>query len=541
MGIKKFLRFVLGIFLLSAIIYTFYTFENHAHLLGVKISKEHVSYGVSASSPLAVKAGMEVLEKGGNAVDAAVAVAYVLSVVEPYSSGIGGGGEMLVFLPGAEAPVVFDYRETFPLSGNWPKGNVGVPGFVKGMEEVHKVFGSLEMGELLEPAVDIARNGFRVGEKLHLRLENAKGRLNICELAHFFPDGRPIAEGELLRQEALADTLRLIQVRGSSAFYEGPLASAIIEKAKGMTADDLKSYRIRKTKPVRGEFAGYDVFAAPPPSSGVVLIQLLQMAKEAGMGSMEKDSPAYLELMSQMIRQSYSDRVLTIADPAYEDIWAEKLTDREYAKKMLKRAMQHALFAGSINDSPADAEDLENTTHFVIIDRNGMMVSATNTLSNWFGSGIYAEGFFLNCQLKNFSENPRSINHPAPGKRPRSFICPTILAKDGKPLIGIGSPGGKRIPAVLAQVLIRMLLNNEPVQDAIDAPRFYTEDNVIYTEQMLLPETEKMLRSIGYSVVFHPSPMYYGGVNSLRVDERTGKIYGGADPRRGGVWEAVNR
>ncbi|WP_245807662.1 gamma-glutamyltransferase, partial [Halobacillus massiliensis] len=225
-------------------------------------------YGVSSDSEIATEVGMKVLGQGGNAADAAIAVSYVLGVVEPYGSGIGGGGTMLIHPEkGSEqAPVVYDYRETAPDSENVPESGTGVPGFVKGMERVHNDFGTLKMEKLIEPSINFASNGAAVSNTLHNYLKKEKDRMP--KLDHMYPDGDPIEAGKVLKQKQLAETLKSIQQDGTSAFYSGDIAESINDEESKMDKDDLESYEVEAKKPIKSRFGGYDVFAPPPPSGG---------------------------------------------------------------------------------------------------------------------------------------------------------------------------------------------------------------------------------------------------------------------------------
>lgn len=493
-------------------------------------------YGVSASHPLAVKAGMEILENGGNAIDAAIAVAYALGVVEPYGSGLGGGGEMVVYFPDNKA-VVYEYREKAPLSGNI-SGPTGVPGFVKGMETIHSELGSMEMSKLLEPAITLAEKGFKVDPLLTMRLQSASSRINKDEASHFYPNGVAIQPGEILVQEELAETLKKIQNKGEDAFYNGEIAKHILKKCNNLSWSDFKNYSIIKTDPVYGEFAGFKVIAPPPPISGITTLQTLKMAEKFQYYLTDDNSVEFVQVICEISKVAYNDRLYNIGDPAYFNKPYKQLVSDNYIDGLVKKvSLNKILNQDIINDSKADEEDYSNTTHFVVVDKNGMMVSATHTLSNFFGTGNYVDGFFLNNQLENFSYTASSPNVIKAGKRPRSYISPMILVNDDK-VIGIGSPGGKRIPMVISQVLIRHIMLNQPIQDAINSPRFYIENNKLFVEYNFPVDVLERLESKGYSIYYRDTEFFFGGVNSLVIDKENNMIYGGADSRRNGYWLA---
>ncbi|MGP0687307.1 gamma-glutamyltransferase [Priestia aryabhattai] len=502
-----------------------------------EINHSSGGYGVSSSNPIAVEVGMDVLEEGGNAVDAAVAVSYALGVVEPYGSGIGGGGGMLI-LPGdqSDKPTFFDYRETSPTSSEDSEEGIGVPGFVKGMETVHEKYGSKKMDELIEPAIKLADDGFPVGQQLAERLKGAQYRLSEDEIPNFFPGNQPIEEGEKLEQPELGETLELIKEKGSDVFYNGELAEEIADEVPGIQKSDLEEYSVEEREPVQGEFAGYDVISAPPPFSGITLIQSLQMAEMLNVQKAEEDTALFTHLTSEITNRANSDRVKHIGDPAFAEIDEKELTDKEYSRELAQDISLNELSEKYQLKGKELEEEHISTTHFVVTDKDGTVVSVTNTLSNFFGSGENVDGFFLNNNLNNFNNIKNSLNYYEPGKRSRTFTAPTILRKDNE-VIGIGTPGGSRIPMMLTEVLVRHLLFKESLQDAIDAPRFSIENNHLYTEFQYPTSVREELEGMGYDVEEKSSSIYYGGVQAIVIDQKDNVIYGGADPRRQGTWK----
>ncbi|MCA1010515.1 gamma-glutamyltransferase [Halobacillus halophilus] len=495
------------------------------------------AYGVSSSHPLAVKAGMEVLEKGGNAVDAAVAVSYALGVVEPYGSGIGGGGAMLIHPADEEKePVIYQYRETAPISGANPSNKFGVPGLVKGLEAAHSDFGSMDMEKLLEPSILLAEDGFKVDEHLTQRLEDNAHRMPVKKLDHFFPGGEPIQPNETLKQKELAKTLRSIQSEGSGAFYSGDIADKLADDVKELTKSDLSNYTVMKSAPVKGEFAGYDIYSAPPPLSGVTLIQSLKASEMVDLKEAEGSQADYIHMIGEISKRTYDDRVENIGDPLYTDQSYEELTEYDYVEDLVSSVDMDELSDDYETSDTVAEEDHVSTTHYVVVDADGNMVSVTNTLSAYFGSGEEVGGFFLNDQLKNFSPDDSSINGMEAGKRPRSFTSPTIMT-NGERKIGIGSPGGERIPMMLTEVLTKHVMFGEPLQDAIASPRFYIEDDDVYVEKDIDNEVKEELEERDYDVHLEVSPTYYGGVQALVVDQEENSVYGGSDPRRAGAWQ----
>lgn len=491
------------------------------------------TYGITSDNPLATQVGMKILEQGGNAVDAAVAVSFILGVVEPFGSGIGGGGIMLIHPGEGDDVIVYDYRETAP--SEFSTSGIGVPGFVKGMYVVHEDFGTMEMKKLIEPSIQFAENGVPVSPSLAERFAYASGR--IPSLEHFYTNGQPIKKDDILIQTDLGKTLRSIQENGPSVFYQGYIADSIRNQESTIKEQDLESYEVSVQEPLKGVFDEYDVYTSGPPSGGAMLLQTLQLAETLGIEETKTNISNFSTLMGFINRESYKDRLQKIGDPDFVDVPIEEMLHPDHMNHLASNIMN--LEQGSLElDSQADMDDHENTTHFVIVDQNGMMVSATNTLSNFFGSGKYVEGFFLNNQLHNFSNNTNSPNRTEPGKRPHSYIAPTILAKDGKPVIGIGSSGGRRITSMIAQPLVKMITFKEPIQASVEAPRTFLEiDRDILTVEKGFVFLEDFVER-GIRVEYSTSNSYFGAVQTLVIDYSNNQIYGGSDPRRGGAWKS---
>jgi gamma-glutamyltranspeptidase / glutathione hydrolase len=496
------------------------------------------SAGVSASHPAAVEVGMSVLESGGNAIDAAIAVAYALGVAEPFGSGVGGGGSMLIHDPD-EGARYYDYRETAPIDGSMPPSDIGVPGFVAGMAHIHSEHGTLDLAGLIEYAARLAEDGVEVDGYLHERLEGAAHRLPIHLLPRYFPDGLPIAPGETLRQPEYAEALRLIQDQGPEVMYEGELGEAIVEAVSGLDLEDLAAYEVLELDPAVGSFAGYGLLAGGAPTSGPTVVQLLQVAEELGIADLDLGSADAHHVLAQAWRVAHAQRTGELADPTVEAVDVEALLDRDVSRSFAAAIPGDGFVEVEVDDEEFSLET--DTTHVVVVDREGTMVSMTNTLSNFFGSGMPVSGFFLNDQLKNFSADPDSINHPAASKRPRSFITPTIVVDDeGRPVLGLGSPGGRRIPNIVAQVLVRWAAHGQSLEEAVLAPRFHLERQVLELEEGLPSEVTQELAGRGYEITTTvPTTEYYGGVQALLVDWGSGTIDGVEDVRRVGTWAAT--
>jgi gamma-glutamyltranspeptidase / glutathione hydrolase len=501
---------------------------------------EHLhDHGVSASHPAAVTVGLEVLDGGGNAIDAAVAVAYALGVVEPFGSGIGGGGMAVIHRPDGD-PVAYDYRETAPASGEVPASNIGVPGFVLGMERLHDRYGTIELSDLIEPAARLAEDGVEVDGPLNGRLRGAAHRMPIHLVPGLFPNGTPIAPGQLLRQPEYAEALRMIQRDGADAVYRGALGEQIVDAVSGIEREDLQAYEVLEVQPAIGHFAGHDIVSGGPPTSGASLVQSLQISEQLGVTELDPASAEGHHAIAQSWRIALSDRTLFVADPSLVDVPLDRLLDRDYTDRLAALIPADGFVAVEADDPALSFET--DTTHVVVVDRQGTMVSMTNTLSNFFGSGLPVSGFFLNDQLKNFSADEDSVNAPAPGKRPRSFVAPTIVARDGRPVLGIGSPGGRRIPMMIAQVIIRWAGHGQDLATATAAPRFHLEGQRLEVEEPLDAGVVDELARRGYQVTTDvPTTEYYGGMQALLIDHDAGTLTGIADERRAGAWDAASR
>ncbi|WP_239421887.1 gamma-glutamyltransferase [Bacillus sp. CGMCC 1.16541] len=488
--------------------------------------REKVGYGVSVSDPIAAKVGMDVLENGGSAVDAAIAISYTLGVVEPYGSGIGGGGGMLVAKKD-KAPTFIDYREVAPSS---ERGIVGVPGFVAGMAYIHEQYGEKPLNELIQPAIDYAENGFEVGSVLYSRLQASRGRMLPSGLENFYPNEQAVAVGETLKQPELADVLRAIQQEGPEAFYKDELAEKLTNETD-LSLDDLANYEVEEREPVISTYAGYEIISAPPPFSGTTLIQMLKMIEREQIEQLQKDNEEeYYYFMGQIKKIAYQDRISTISDPNFEEQTPSEWVSDEYIEELTNN-----LHDENLNSGQKDDEEHESTTHFVVIDKEGTTVSTTNTLSNFFGTGRQVNGFFLNNNADTFGSS--GVNTMEGGKRARTFTAPTIIRDKGEWVMGIGSPGGTRIPQILSQVMSHHFEGNQSIQDAVEQSRFIFDKGDMFVEPELESAIGEVISNADYNISVRRSDVFYGGVQVLSKDLNSNRIEGAGDPRRGGVWE----
>lgn len=486
-------------------------------------------YGVSAAHPLAAEAGLRILAEGGNAVDAAIATAFALGVVEPYASGIGGGGNMLIYPTDGTEPVVYDYREIGPSVLN-PLYNTGVPGMVKGMEQIAKDQGVLPLAESMQPAIELAENGFEINEIIARNLAHTK-HSEMFDITHMYPNKKPLQAGERLVQKELAETMKHIATEGSAYFYTGELAAKMINTNAGFTHDDLVSYDSVIRKPVHGRYHGHDVYAAPAPVGGALIIQALQVIERLELDKEDPTSASFMAALGNVLQTCNEIRMSYIGDPTFVSIDEQRILDETYVQRIVQTIQQRK--------TPPNIEmkDINNTTHFSVIDGNGMVVSTTQTLSNFFGSGVHVAGFFLNNQMQNFTKGKGSPNVYVSGKRCQSIIAPTVLSTNGRPWLAIGASGAARIPTLITTVLLKYIRHGYSIADAIADQRHFASETDLYSEKELSEVEQRVVKEMGYTYIYHPEPMFYGGVQAIALTN--GKIEGAGDPRRGGVCKKI--
>lgn len=508
--------------------------------------------------PHASKVGVEVMKNGGNAVDATVATAFALAVTYPQAGNIGGGGFMLVH-PTTGEPTVFDYRETAPAAATadmfvkqtsaYKHNAVGVPGTVRGLALAHKKFGKLPWRDLVTPAVALAADGFEIDRSL-------AGSLNgVVEKSDDFPelkrvfgkDGGRWKAGDRLVQPDLAKTLQLIAEGGPDAFYTGPIAEQIAAEMKAggglITKDDLAKYAAKERKPVHGTYRGYDVYGPPPPSSGgICLVQMLNVLENFDLKKEGRYAPKTVHLMAEAMRRAFCERARYLGDPDFTPIPAH-LTAKYHAK----------LLAGTIDPTKATpseklatniplAKESDNTTHFSVIDKDGMAVANTYTLEHSFGSKVVVRGagFLLNNEMADFNWKPGVTdrkggigtppNTVAPGKRMLSSQTPTIVGKGGKPLLVTGSPGSRTIINTVLCVVVNVVDFGMDVQAAVDAPRMH---HAWFPDELkleradgqdeLVAKLKEMKHTVGFSK--------QGDAHSIGIDPKTGVYRAGVDRR----------
>lgn len=532
---------------------------------GMRRAVEAKNGMVVSVSPEASDVGRAILKQGGNAVDAAIATAFALAVTHPAAGNIGGGGFMLVHpAPGRGEPVVIEYRETAPAAATkdmFPIGAskfghrvVGVPGTVRGMELAFEQHGSKKLSwrQLVAPAVKLAADGFVVDETLAVSLNALLDESpEFAELRRVFgKDGGTDSwrAGDRLTQPDLGGSLRQIADHGAAAFYEGPVAEKLAAEMKlggGLiTLADLKGYKAKSRTPIHGTYRGFDVWAPPPPSSGgIALVQMLNMLETFDLRRQERYSPETLHLMGETMRRAFFDRARHLGDPDFVSIPGH-LSTKEYAKSLAatidpRRATRSEVLAKDLRivDSESDS-----TTHFSVIDKDGMAVANTYTLEHSYGSKVVVRGagFLLNNEMVDFNVRPgvttRSggigtpANDIAPGKRMLSSQTPTILTRDGRVRLVTGSPGSRTIINTVLCIVVNTVDFDMDVQSAVNAPRMHHQwlpDELRFERSRSITVAEPALRRMGHRITLSRQ----GDAHSIAVDPKTGIFQGAADGR----------
>ncbi|BBB64860.1 gamma-glutamyltransferase [Undibacterium sp. YM2] len=467
---------------------------------------------VATEQTLASQVGLDILKRGGNAVDAAVAVGFALAVVLPNAGNIGGGGFMIIHDSKSGKDIALDFRELAPEKASRDmyldaKGNVisgkslyshlavGIPGTVAGMDLALRKYGSMKWKDVIAPAIRLAEQGFEISPHLAELIDSSKNQLGKwpASRAIFFKDGKPMLAGERLLQKDLAQSLRLIAEQGPSAFYEGAVAKKIVaemQQHEGLiSASDLKNYKAVERIPVRGSYRGYEVVSMPPPSSGGVhIIQMLNMLEHYPLKEQGANSAQTLHQLSEVMKLAYADRSEFLGDPDYYKVPLKGLTSRAYADELVKKIQpDRATPSAEIKPGKPLPYESDQTTHYSVADKFGNIVATTYTLNLNFGSGIVATGtgIVLNNEMDDFSVKagvPNAFgllggdaNAVQGWKRPLSSMSPTIVLKDGKPFLVTGSPGGSRIITTTLQTILNVIDHDMNVAEATISPRIHQQ------------------------------------------------------------------
>lgn len=526
----------------------------------------------SASKYEVSQVGAEIMEKGGNAVDAAVAMGFALGVCEPFTSGLGGGGLCTIHTADGQDYFI-DFREVAPAAatldlyldaegksnGSTVTGGLasGVPGEVAGLLYLLENYGTMTREEVISPAIRIATEGFTVSRYCANAIADAYDKaVQFPEMQSVYWDenGLPYEEGDVITNPGLAKALQKIVDEGRDGFYKGEVAEALvqtIQKYGGvMTLEDLANYEVQVHEPVTSTYRGYKIISSPPPSSGGThLIEILNILENFDVGSLEVNSPEYIHLFAEAFKLSYADRAQYMADTNFvPDVPLTGLTSKEYAKE--RAALIDLDQAQEFYCGDPTLYEHTDTTHYSVADVDGNCVAITKTINYYFGSGVMVGdyGFMMNNQMDDFSTNPESVNKVEPGKKPLSSMSPTVvLNEDGSPFMVLGTPGGARIFASVAQVISRVIDHNIPLHDAISIPKIWNNggannlqyENALkgYEDYAVTDETLAKLVEMGHGDITTAAS---GSVQAIEFLE-DGTLYGTADPRQDGKAVGVNK
>ena len=532
---------------------------------------------VVSQEAIASQVGVDILEAGGNAIDAAVATGFALAVTLPRAGNLGGGGFMLVYLAEENKTIAIDYREMAPMAANKgmfldSQGNVdnqkarfsaqssGVPGTVAGLIHALDKYGSMSIKEVIKPAIKLASQGFPISHDLSdsLRLRSERLHKHKASKKYFYKaNGDNFLPGEILVQHDLSQTLARISEQGRSGFYAGKTANLIVAQMKHtgglITSKDLANYKVVERQPVCGSYRKNRLCAMPPPSSGGIhLVQMLNILENFDLNKMGHNSAAYIHHLVEAMRSAYADRSLYLGDPDFNVVPVNQLVDKAYAKTLSqqidpKRARRsNTVYPGLDKWIDSKNSESEETTHFSVWDQQGNIVSNTYTLNFAYGNGIAVEGagFLLNNEMDDFSAKPGSANGYGliggsanaiqPQKRPLSSMTPTILFdENGIPMLATGSPGGSTIITIVLQMILNSLEFNMSIAEATAMPRIHHQwlpDTVSY-ENGISTDTLNYLTSMGHLIA--PDHRVLGSTQSIRLNNKN--LEGSADPRRQGA------
>ena len=532
---------------------------------------------VASTDRIASQIGVDVMKRGGNAVDAAVAVAFALAVVYPSAGNVGGGGFMMIRRSDGTATAI-DYREMAPAAatrdmyvgsdGELIKGEgssllgyraSGVPGTVAGMAFALKKYGSgkLTWSELIEPARRLAVAGFVVTHQTEKRLQDYQAILSPFADSRrvFLREGKLYREGEILRQPELAATLGRLQKKGPREFYEGETARLIAEDMQHngglITRQDLRDYTPKERVPLRGSYRGYAILSMPPPSSGgAILIEMLNILEGFDLSKLHPFSSEYYHLLAEAMRRAYADRAEYMGDTDFGSVPIDGLIEKAYAERQRSTINpERASLSSEIGAGKPTGYEPDQTTHFTIVDAAGNAVSNTYTLNRWFGSGVVAKGtgVLLNNQMDDFTSNPGEPNSYgtiqsernaiAPRKRPLSSMTPTfVLRPDGSLYFAIGAQGGTTIINTVLQIISNVIDHGTNMQEAIDSPRIHHQwlpDEIRDEPLGLSADTRRALEARGHK--FETKPRYIGDAQGIMIEEKTGMHLGASDARVDGA------
>ena len=512
----------------------------------------------------ASEVGRDVLAAGGNAVDAAIATGLALAVTHPSAGNIGGGGFMVIRFPNGNSTAI-DFREKAPLAADpemWLDENgeysstvhhnshmaVGVPGTVAGFDKAHKLYGSMNWERLVYPSVVLAEDGFEITGRLARGLSSLiERRAYPATVAAFSKNGLAYEDGELLVQSDLGSTLRRVMLGGRDGFYRGETARLIAEEMNRgggiITEADLELYQARERTPVKGWYRGYEIISMPPPSSGgVAMVTMLNILEDYDLTSMGHNTTPYIHLLAESMRRAFRDRAEYLADADFVDVPVQRLTSKEHARE-IGRDISMERASASAPSEIAQGYESPETTHYSVVDGNGMAVSVTYTLEAGYGSGIVVPGagFLLNNEMGDFNAGPGLTNERGligttpnlarPQQRMLSSMTPSIVAKDGRLVAVVGSPGGRTIINTVLQVVLNVIDFGMNIQEAVNAPRLHHQwlpDRIRIEQDGTSAYTVEQLQAMGHTVQMGGQQ---GLAHSIMIDPATGDRLGAADPR----------
>lgn len=524
---------------------------------------------VVSADKYATEVGLKILKEGGNAVDAAVAVGFALAVTFPSAGNLGGGGFMVIHLKDGKN-ITIDYREKAPSTahrdmfldkdGNfdiklstqgWTSS--GVPGSVAGLIYVLEKYGTFSLKKVIQPAIDLAENGFKIEYHFASTLNNYRDEFSKIPSTKkiFVKDSGKFEEGEIFVQKDLARTLKLIRDNGRDGFYKGEIAKLIAKQSKEnggyISEEDLLNYQPVERMPVTGNYRGYDIVSMGPSSSGgVILIEALNILENFHFNEDEWGSSDYIYTVSEALKYVYADRSEFLGDEDFYNVPQKWLLSKEYAKTIFQKIGEKAIPSKEISHG-IQIQEPDQTTHYSIVDKYGNAVSTTTTINSWFGNKIVVDGagFFMNNEMDDFSSKPGSpnqfgllggeANSIQPNKRMLSAMTPTIVLKDGKPFIVIGSPGGSTIITTVLQVIMNVIDFKMNIQQAIDAPRFHHQwfpDQIDYEKFCLSQDVIENLKSRGQNIGDMRS---LGRAEGILIDFKNNIIFGATDSRANGL------
>lgn len=522
---------------------------------------------VAAADPNAAQIGVDILKKGGNAIDAAVATSFALFAAEPNASSMAGGGFAIIYIAKKDKTYIVDYREVAPakaydkfyvdyetkmkipakraIDTGWYSS--GVPGMLAGMDELNKRFGTMKWADVVTPAITMLEKGIVVDKTLNGWITDMFPKIEHSPTPDFFlntyfKDGLPLEPGDTYHNNDLVKSYKLVAEKGAEVFYKGELAdriaAAYAEHADGwITKKDLESFKITMREPIEGMYRGYKVASVPPPSSGgLTIIEILNMLENFDMKKMGYGTPDSIHAMIEAQKLAYADRKEYMGDPAFVDVPVKRLSSRDYTAA---RAKTIDMNKANTKVGPGDIlKELKgNTTSISAIDKDGNMITITHTINGGFGAMVVPEGtgILMNNQMDDFEWKPGLANSVAAGKRPLSSMSPTLISKDGKPFMTLGSPGGPRIIAAVSNVIVNVIDYGMDIQSANDAPRFFNPNTAkTAMEKRFSKDVLDALKAKGQDPDIRKEvDTYFGGAQAIMVLP-DGSLHGSGDIRRSG-------